>query len=466
MSCNICCNNFNRSTHAKICCPYCEFETCRECSETYLLNENSAKCMKPECGKEWSRKFLRETFTNKFLNSKYKNHLEDVLFSREKSLMPATQVVLEEIIRKRKIMNESAIIDGQIAELREKQGKLLQQIYNKQKDERREFVRQCPSNDCRGFLSTQWKCGLCEQWTCPYCHEIKGKNRDCEHQCDPNLVETAKLLANDSRPCPKCQSLIFKIDGCDQMWCTQCHTAFSWKTGNIQSKIHNPHYFEWLRKTNRGVAPREVGDVECGREMDTTICTNLLGVVKRHSSLYKIQQEKSKYSSYSSYGSSYVYSQYIEFVKTIIMNTIHNIHDERPRLEHNYILLNENLRIKYLENLLTEDEFKVLIQRNNKKEIKNGEIIEVITLSVTVLTDIIHRLTNHLAVCEVNKYNLDTYLYEISEIRNYCNNMFRDISFTYNSVQYLFSENFKFIIHENYKKLKKNDTNIDSNEKV
>ena len=64
---------------------------------------------------------------------------------------------------------------------------------------------------------------------------MKGAKRDCEHTCNPDLVETAKLLAKDTKSCPTCQTKIFKIDGCDQMWCTQCHTAFSWKTGAIQT---------------------------------------------------------------------------------------------------------------------------------------------------------------------------------------------------------------------------------------
>jgi len=43
------------------------------------------------------------------------------------------------------------------------------------------------------------------------------------------------------------------------MWCTQCRTAFSWTTGEIEIKIHNPHYYEWLRST-RGTVPRDVND--------------------------------------------------------------------------------------------------------------------------------------------------------------------------------------------------------------
>ena len=49
--------------------------------------------------------------------------------------------------------------------------------------------------------------------------------------------------------------MISKIDGCNQMWCTQCHVAFDWKTGAIQNSVHNPHYFEWLRKNKLIIQP-------------------------------------------------------------------------------------------------------------------------------------------------------------------------------------------------------------------
>lgn len=133
--------------------------------------------------------------------------------------------------------------------------------------QRREFLMRCPADGCRGFLSTAYKCGVCEGYTCSDCLEHLGASKEVAHTCDPNTVETAKAIKKETRPCPKCGARIFKIDGCDQMYCTVdgCQTAFSWQTGQVVTgRIHNPHYYEWLRRVNGGQAPREPGDIPGG----------------------------------------------------------------------------------------------------------------------------------------------------------------------------------------------------------
>jgi hypothetical protein len=59
---------------------------------------------------------------------------------------------------------------------------------------------------------------------------------------------------------------IFKTEGCDQMWCVSCKTAFSWRSGNIlNGPIHNPEYYDFQRRQQaNGNIPRQPGDVLCG----------------------------------------------------------------------------------------------------------------------------------------------------------------------------------------------------------
>jgi len=467
MSCNICCDDYNKSTRTKICCPYCDFDVCRTCCETYILSETIPKCMNTNCAKEWSRKILRDNFTNVFLNSKYKEHLENVLFDQEKSLMPATQPLVEERIAKENIKKQIADLDLFIQDLYHQKRELERQLIHgikTDKEDKARFVRQCPADGCRGFLSTQWKCGICERWTCPDCHELKGYNRDCDHQCDPNNVETAKMLAKDSKPCPKCQSLIFKVEGCDQMWCTQCHTAFSWKTGKLEKNIHNPHYYEWQRK-NGGIE-RNPGDVECGRELRHQTTVRIQTMAEKHSDLHKLEQ--TEYTNWHNGKKEkrvvIKYSDNVNKICNIIRNIIHNNETELPNFQTDYVIRNQDLRIRYLENSISEHEFKILIQRNDKKNRKNTEIAQVLQLANTTVTDIVYRIIDNLEKSNNREHKLESFLNEFEEIIKYCNDIFKDISFTYNTVQYAFNDTFQFIRVVKEKKGKKKSLDEDSDD--
>jgi len=217
-TCFICVNSFNQSTRKLIKCPYCDFSACKTCCETYVLGESTVKCMSNTCDREWTRQFITNTFTAVFINGKLKKHREQVLFDNERALLPATQPLVERNIKIEKTEKELYDIQRKMRELTIEKHTTTAELWRLRNRnapvERAEFVRACPDNNCRGFLSTQWKCGICEQWACPDCHEIKGRNRDIAHECNPDTLATARLLANDTKPCPNCRTGIFKIDGC------------------------------------------------------------------------------------------------------------------------------------------------------------------------------------------------------------------------------------------------------------
>lgn len=122
----------------------------------------------------------------------------------------------------------------------------------------------CPTTNCRGFLDDKYECCVCRIKACRKCREIvpHSDGPDDRHTCDPDILLTIQMLAKDTRACPKCASLIYKISGCSQMFCVKCHTAFDWKTGKVETgRIHNPHYYEMLRlNAGDGEIPREAGD--------------------------------------------------------------------------------------------------------------------------------------------------------------------------------------------------------------
>lgn len=245
-SCIVCFDTFNKSTRAPTECPYCKVKICRTCLQTYLLNDinDVPQCVNPECGNGWERDFLDAEFTRSFRLTTYKEHRETVLKDRERSRLPATQddaaAYRNAVVMFDNSSQELKRLNAQIAELTAQQT-LLEQRRNRARQitdsygrlrmgedgriahvaagrapraEAAAFVKPCPAPDCKGFLSTAWKCGLCNLYSCPECHELKGETRDAEHTCDADKVATVRLLARDSRNCPKCGVTITKLEGC------------------------------------------------------------------------------------------------------------------------------------------------------------------------------------------------------------------------------------------------------------
>tara|TARA_R110002074_G_scaffold36548_3_gene99463 strand:- start:425 stop:1618 length:1194 start_codon:yes stop_codon:yes gene_type:complete len=218
------------------------------------------------CNNAWDREFLDEKCTKKFVNNEFKSHRKSLLFQKEQCLLPQAQTWIA-------YHNEKKAVDEQIRVLARQQDALQMESYRvsnmlrnnnfEHGGVKRKFTRKCPYEGCRGFLSTQWKCDVCENYTCQECNEVKGSTRNTEHTCDPGNVETTKLIAKDCKPCPNCGIMISKILGCNQMWCTECNTAFDWKSLRIiTGQIHNPHFFEARRAL--GVNVRNPLDIPCG----------------------------------------------------------------------------------------------------------------------------------------------------------------------------------------------------------
>jgi len=423
--CQICDNEFNQSYRRSVTCPYCEFEACRTCCETYVLGGSEVKCMNPPCGREWTRQHIRNAFTKTFMDTKLKKRREEILFDIERALLPATQPVVERHIMKERLQLRLNDIQRQSRELGVERYRIQMDMYrlnnNQTSVERVEFIKKCPDTECRGFLSSQWKCGLCEKWACNACHEIKGATRDSPHECNPETVATVSLLANDTRPCPNCRTGIFKIDGCDQMWCTQCHTAFNWRTGRIEANVHNPHYFEWLRRNGNNV-PRAPGDVPCQQnEMQHNTYRELRTAMTRH-----VDHYLTKICS--------------EFMEDVIRHTLHMRYTIMTRYEvpANREAINETLRIAYMRNQINEMQLKTSLQRNEKKYAKSREIHNVLEILLNTITSIVYRFIQHLHDAPLNNWTLDI-LEEIDPIVDYVNECLRETSKTYSSKVIQFS---------------------------
>lgn len=455
--CEVCCEIFNKSSRSKVTCPWCPYTSCTTCAERYLCDTlQDAHCM--SCKKPWGRENLLSNFTNKFVTRVYKERRENLLFDREKSLMPATQPYVELEMRVRKITRQIVdlkvalaasvgksshtsmtpvsefglqdVIEGTIVRTRKvydehkvasliridiqflewEQGYVISRLYSGAAIERRQFVRACPYDGCKGFLSSAWKCGLCEMWTCPTCHEGRGADREGEHTCNPDNIETANMLARDSRNCPKCAAMIFKIDGCDQMFCTQCHTAFSWRKGTIETgTVHNPHYYEYMRA--QGVVPRNPGDVPCG------------GLPTWHDLATKLRLRT---------------SPWYNLISNAHRSVGHTQHVVIPRYMTNVQEDNRDLRVKLMLSDITDDEFKKKIQQREKARQRKTDIRQVCEVVAAVLTDLFQTLDR--------TGQTQTFVDSVLELRTHVNETLVKVSNRWSKCATPhFTENFEFV---------------------
>lgn len=70
----------------------------------------------------------------------------------------------------------------------------------------------CPKNDCRGYLTKNYICNLCNVKVCSKCHKIKWEKDvptvERNHECSKDDIESVNILKKTTRPCPKCNSPI------------------------------------------------------------------------------------------------------------------------------------------------------------------------------------------------------------------------------------------------------------------
>jgi hypothetical protein len=126
-------------------------------------------------------------------------------------------------------------------------------------------------------------------------------------------------------------------------------------------------------------------------------------------------------------------------VSKIIRSTIHMRYAIIPRYHvGDRVRINENLRIQYMRKIITEEQFKTTLQRNDKKNEKYREIHNILTILLTTVTDIIFRFIAHLETSPAGNWQPDI-LNEINPIVNYVNECLEDTARTYKSKPLMFT---------------------------
>lgn len=284
--CDVCCTVFNKSTNKPVVCPAseCAYSACSTCVRRYLLDNplSAPHCM--ACKKQFSRLFVVEKLTKTWTNDTYLPEISKVQVDVELSKLAES---MEEAENRKQIAENKKTLEKLNEEFKEdtlrwrRDREIFQEIRfqysirrlrllkenvrlsKNKEEERKTFTMPCAYNNCNGMLSSQYKCGICDKYTCKDCHEPLEE----EHKCNPDNVATTQAIKKETRPCPSCNTRIYKIEGCDQMWCTSCKTPFSWTTGKVVKageRIHNPHAIEFFKQNGGGGMIRAPGDLVCG----------------------------------------------------------------------------------------------------------------------------------------------------------------------------------------------------------
>ena len=450
-TCTVCTNNFNNKRI--VICNGCDYQACQECCQTFILGQTVPHCM--NCRVPWTRLFMVENFPKTFIRGALKQAKETFLFDKEKALLPATQVVIEEENRKMEFVLEIDKINkikekieieykNKLKQFKLELNELNHKLFGKYTPASKTFIRACPREECKGFLDTHWHCGLCKHPTCSECLAVLPivQNVEEPHLCKEDDVETAKLIAKDTRPCPNCATGIFKISGCDQMFCTSCNTAFKWSSGKIvtQTIIHNPHFFEWQRMGG-GEAQRNPQDVPCGRDFNNLFIRDFMKNIR----CFDNQPIDTKLSLCFS-----TIMQKINHLRT------HEMVGTQFRAE--AVLNFQDLRIQFMKGIITETDFKTKIQRKHKHNDKKKEMGDLLELLVHSIEDILYRMNDdmfqHIKKKSCSQFVCQKYLDEIVHLVEYLNSCFNKISEAYDCIRYCIS----FNTHNESPLLKYNET--------
>ncbi len=386
MSCPICFDAYNASNRKPISCPFdaCAKTACRSCYETFLCGDGVSvpKCM--FCNTSFTHSQVQHLgFTKTFLTGDFAKHQQDILFAQEQAMLPAAQAAVAHDRLITGINEQIKDVNAQIkqlmalkADLYRTKNQLMRQGPD-QVENIQQFIHRCADSECNGFVSSAWKCATCDKYTCAHCRELKSCRDDDEHVCNPDTVASVALLKKDTKPCPNCKVLVHKTEGCDQMFCTQCKRLWSWNTGKFETHGHNPHYLQWMR--GNGGMPRELGDVLCGREVDTGFIRHL------HQSIQSIASDLSN-------------EQKVQLQQVVrLISTIPHLRfDEAPRFQVDRVNMNLNARKAFVSNAMSLPRFKQSIRRSHLIALKNDDISQILHAVIQAATDISFRLLHDL----------------------------------------------------------------------
>ena len=459
--CQCCYNEFPDTRSFAIC--GCDYSTCGKCLKTYLMDSTSdADCM--ACHRPFDQAFLCDAIGSGWVNGAYKKHKSKVMMDKEMARLSSAQPAAKRILDLEEKDKELQAIKQEIRacqiKYQEKQHEKYVLRSGNVPIERKQFIHKCGVADCLGSLSTAWKCGMCDTFSCSKCHAVKGLERDAPHTCNAEDIASVEEIKKSTRGCPSCGTAIYKIEGCDQMFCTMpgCETAFSFRTGRRETgRVHNPHYFEMRQRGLLGAgdgAVRAPGDILCGGGPSLNLIRALIDKAgaTRYSSA-ELRQHADPAMQDRQYTVVFKEDWAQKFNVDIFRGSAHfaEVIVNRLRGRVTTAMDNEDLRVALLLKRITENKMKSDLARRDKKRRQDQVILDVMEIFSVVLQEALLKVTRgeraldhdptrgrRLAyilpprVATVSSFDLQydimDSLEEIERVRTYCNGQLAKIA--------------------------------------
>ena len=158
---------------------------------------------------------------------------------------------------------------------------------------------------------------------------------------------------------------------------TECQVTFSWNSGKIiiTQTIHNPHYYEYMRKnqSNRDIL-RNPGDVLCGGIIQYNQLNSILRCIIEYRNVIK----DSKYISLIN-NRGIVINRILTDIHRE-MNHFNNIDLVSMRTRVTRLDNNDEDTVKYIRNLITREELSKLIIKNDIMKRKSHKVLQIYEL--------------------------------------------------------------------------------------
>ena len=295
--CGICMTNITPIRNKEITCTICEMKYCTNCLKQYIISKGTSevKCMKQDCDFMINRSFIARHLSMTFIATTLKEYeiknyktmimslTKDTLYNIITTRQKNSKNYFMEIHELCKLINTTGLdntiehysndkkfVRDMIAYEIGSKVRLYKDIFFRSRygnvinptttttpttpttptttstSTTSDHLTPCGDITCKGVLVNEI-CNICNKKICNDCMvEIKEG-----HVCKESDISTTKELKKTSKPCPNCKAPIHKTYGCNQMWCTNCNTAFNWATLKIISTRNgylNPEHTEYLNR--------------------------------------------------------------------------------------------------------------------------------------------------------------------------------------------------------------------------